>query len=109
MKNRIFQFIWFYIFKGLFPRKKGVGTTLSDYADRMTDQIQLANAFGKIDFIILGDSNGENLATYSNMVQLGKSLGLGINIAIGGTRADSWVDFLLYSEKGQFVEITTTI
>lgn len=95
MKNRIFQFVWFNLIRPFIPRKTGEGARLLDYSERMTAQISASENFGKLDFAILGDSNAENLATYSDMVQLGKELGLGVNIGIGGMRADSWLEFFL--------------
>lgn len=101
MKNRIFQFLWFYFFKGSVKRKSGNGSKLSDYSDRMNSQIKLAQKFGNIDLFIIGDSNAENLAKYSSMVQIGEQLGLCVNIAVGGTRADTWVDFFKKEENGK--------
>lgn len=102
MRGKLFQFIWHFMVKGFIKRKNGVGDNLKDYSERMIEQLKLAlNFTDKIDFVIIGDSNGENLATYSNMVQLQKEIGgIGVNIAIGGTRADTWNEFLRFSHKG---------
>lgn len=98
--NTIFQFIWFYFVKPAIKRKEGDGTSLIHYHKCLITQIKLAKRFG-IKYLIVGDSNGENLATYSNMKQLGKGLNAVIaNIAIGGTRADTWYDYF-YSDEGK--------
>lgn len=94
MKNKLFQYAW-QLAKRLSTRKTGSGLNLADYKNRIIPQIRLARLFGKIDLIVLGDSNAENLNTIDDMVQLGEGLtGLSINIGIGGTRVDQWVQFL---------------
>ncbi len=94
MRNKLFQYAW-RVAKGFLPRKTGSGLNLADYKNRIIPQIKLARLFGKIDLIVLGDSNAENLNTVSNMVQLGEGLfGVSVNIGIGGTRVDQWVQFL---------------
>ena len=94
MRNKLFQYAW-QLVKGLSRRKTGLGLNLVDYKNRIIPQIKLARLFGKIDLIVLGDSNAENLNTIDNMVQLGKGLsGVSVNIGIGGTRVDQWVQFL---------------
>lgn len=94
MKNKLFQYAW-QLAKRLSTRKTGLGLNLADYKNRIIPQIKLARLFGKIDLIVLGDSNAENLNTIDNMIQLGQGLsGVSINIGIGGTRVDQWVQFL---------------
>lgn len=94
MKNKLFQYAW-QLAKSLSTRKTGSGLNLADYKNRIIPQIKLARMFGKIDLIVLGDSNAENLNTIDNMVQLGEGLsGVSINVGIGGTRVDQWVQFL---------------
>lgn len=92
--NKFFQYTW-QLIKGLSPRKKGLGLNLADYKNRIIPQIRLARLMGKISMIVLGDSNAENLNTPANMIQLGEGLsGIAVNIGIGGTRVDQWVQFL---------------
>lgn len=94
MRNKLFQYAW-QLAKRLSTRKTGSGLNLADYKNRIIPQIKLARMFGKIDLIVLGDSNAENLNTVDNMAQLGEGLtGVSINIGIGGTRVDQWVQFL---------------
>lgn len=94
MKNKIFQYVW-KIARGLSKRKTGLGLNLTDYKNRIIPQIRLARMMGKIDLIVIGDSNAENLNTIGNMIQLGEGLdGISVNIGIGGTRVDQWVQFL---------------
>lgn len=94
MRNKIFQYAW-QLAKRLSTRKTGTGLNLTDYKNRIIPQIRLARMMGKIDLIVLGDSNAENLNTISNMTQLGEGLsGISVNIGIGGTRVDQWVQFL---------------
>ena len=102
--NTLFQFIWFSIVKPFIKRKQGEGVDLVDYHKRIITQVKLATFFG-VRYIIIGDSNGENLATYKNMTQFGKGLNAVIaNIAIGGTRADSWVDYFSTKEGREVLE-----
>lgn len=94
MRNKLFQYTW-QLAKRLSTRKTGSGLNLADYKNRIIPQIRLARMMGKISLIVLGDSNAENLNTISNMVQLGEGLpGISVNIGIGGTRVDQWVQFL---------------
>lgn len=94
MRNKLFQYAW-QLAKRLSTRKTGSGLNLADYKNRIVPQIKLARMFGKIDLIVLGDSNAENLNTVDNMVQLGEGLsGVSVNVGIGGTRVDQWVQFL---------------
>lgn len=94
MKNKLFQYAW-QLAKRLSTRKTGSGLNLADYKNRIIPQIRLARLFGKIDLIVLGDSNAENLNTIDDMTQLGEGLsGVSINVGIGGTRVDQWVQFL---------------
>ena len=103
--NTLFQFIWFNIVKPFIKRKQGLGVELVDYHKRIIAQVKLATFFG-IQYIIIGDSNGENLATYSNMRQFGKGLKAVIaNIAVGGTKADSWVDYFSTKEGQEVLDI----
>lgn len=102
-KNFIFQSIW-KIQKGFYKRNKGNTLLLSDYSERMIAQVNLANKFNYKKLIVIGDSNGENLSTYSNMLQLGNGLNsIGVNIAIGGTRADSWAHFFNHEIDGMLL------
>ena len=94
MRNKLFQYAW-QLAKRLSTRKTGSGLNLTDYKNRIIPQIRLARMMGKISLIVIGDSNAENLNTISNMVQLGEGLsGISVNIGIGGTRVDQWVQFL---------------
>jgi hypothetical protein len=103
-KESVYLFIWNYIYKNLIPRKSGIGNSLKNYSERMIEQFNLANIFkNPINFAIVGDSSGEELSSYSNMSKLQKNFGLGVNIAISGTRADSWFDFLNYTSHGLLI------
>lgn len=98
--NFWFQTLWSMV-KGFYKRKYGSGLELVDYSTRMIKQIELAQSMGQIKFVILGDSNAENIANRSDMIQLGRDLGLGVNIGIGGMRADHWSSFFKTEEGRQ--------
>lgn len=72
------------------------------YSDRMLSQLDWARFFGGPDMVILGDSNGENLAKAKSMRKFGK-LGVSCNLAIGGMRADDWSGFLVNGQNGSIV------
>jgi hypothetical protein len=94
MRNRLFQIAW-NLLKQLIPRKKGDGSKLSHYKERIEAQIRLSQKFGGPDLVIIGDSNAENLTASKWMNQFSE-FGLCINIAISGTRPDQWEEFLHY-------------
>jgi len=83
----------------MIPRKSSGQTfiTLIGFANRMIWQLRLSRLFGNLDLVILGDSNGEELADYASMKLFPK---LSANIAIGGTRADHWAQFFTLSSQG---------
>lgn len=94
--------IWFYeniwrILKGLIPRGK---SDLISHSKRMLWQMRLASLFGGAKFIVIGDSNAENLNTYPKRMRFAKEFGICVNIGIGGTRADSWVEFFTATTEG---------
>lgn len=97
--NKLYQWFWFYIAKRFTKRKspKGTAILLDDYSDRFFPQISTAKKFGDIDLVIFGDSNGEELADYKSMKRFPK---IALNFSIGGTRADHWADFFVYSGIG---------
>lgn len=100
-KNYIYQNL-VYLIKTLIPRKIGLGISLADYSRRMFFKVKLAKFFSGRKMLILGDSNAENLASYSDCLRFGKYLkSIVVNIAIGGTRADTWVEFFLNTKEGK--------
>lgn len=108
MKNKLFQFTWFRIVKPFTKRKTSLSSgkpLLTAYHSYIIAQLKLAKKFN-VKYVIAGDSNGENLAVYNNMIQLGKGLKeVCANIAIGGTRADQWVEYLKCEEGKEVLNI----
>ena len=99
--NRKFQSAWNNFLKGFYKRKSNKnGAGLLMYVKRMHKQIDLAKDYGKIQLAILGDSNAENLASYQYMKKF-DPIGVSINLAISGTRADQWLDFFLKTKDGE--------
>lgn len=84
MKKILFLYVWFSV-RGFVPRKKGLGISLSDYKARMTSQVSLMRSMnGKAGFVVLGDSNAENLDTVENRKQLGQGVeGFSLNFGTG--------------------------
>ncbi|MCB1159216.1 MAG: SGNH/GDSL hydrolase family protein [Leptospiraceae bacterium] len=99
-KNELFQLAWYKIFDS-HQTRFSKSPNLQIYYRTMLSQIKLAKRFGKVDLCILGDSNAHNLGTYENMRKFGK-IGLSINLAIPGSRADHWLHFF-HSENGKKV------
>lgn len=100
MRNKFFQLLWYSI-RGVYPYKTGDGLTLDCYSLRMQKALSFADWFGKIGCAVLGDSNGATLDRQDKMTLLWKdSQDVAVNLAIGGTRADQWADFLSLSPVG---------
>jgi hypothetical protein len=97
--NRNFQLAWNQFYKKIIPHKKSKNPF--DKVRLIKAQLFLAKSFGDIKLCILGDSNAENLANYELMIKF-DPIGLSVNLAIGGTRADHWIVFF-ESEPGQKV------
>lgn len=97
-KNRKFQLVWSGLVKNLYPKSKSI--LLKDHFTRMKKQIELARSFGKIKLCILGDSNAENLSGFEYMSMF-DPIGLSINLALSGTRADHWIDFFQSREGSE--------
>lgn len=90
--NQRFQLLWNKLLKGFYKRGINKNGGIQARFNLMKNQIEVAKNFGKIDLCIIGDSNAENLAVYSEMIKF-SPIGLSINLAVSGTRADEWVDF----------------
>jgi hypothetical protein len=97
LSNARFQWLWFKILSKFYSRKSGNSGTLEDYAPYMLGYIHWAKRLTDLDCAIIGDSNGEELKDYESMRRLAKP---SVNLAIGGTRADDWVEFFSQTEKG---------
>jgi len=98
MKNKLFQFFWYKIGKKIIPRKEKSEslTSLDSYGRQMYYQIKSAQLIG-LGLVIFGDSNGEVLKEQDSMSKFPK---VTVNLAIGGTRADTWLSFFKDSEWG---------
>lgn len=100
MKNKFFQMLWYSI-RNVYPFKTGDGLTLDCYSQRMEKALSFADWFGGVRCAVLGDSNGATLDKSEKMTLLWKGQdGVAVNLAIGGTRADQWADFLSLSPVG---------
>lgn len=100
MRNKFFQMLWYSI-RGVYPYKTGDGLTLDCYSQRMEKSLSFADWFGEVKCAVLGDSNGATLDKSEKMTLLWKDQdGIAVNLAIGGTRADQWADFLSLSPVG---------
>lgn len=100
MKNKFFQMLWYSI-RGVYPFKTGDGLTLDCYSLRMQKALSFADWFGGAGCAVLGDSNGATLDKSEKMTLLWKGKDdAAVNLAIGGTRADQWADFLSLSPNG---------
>ena len=100
MLNKIFQNLYFFGLKGWIKRKVGSGMSLHDYSSRMVWQWRLAKLFGGAKIVMIGDSNMEGFALFRFMRRW-KSVA--VNIGIGGTTADGWVDFLTQTDRGNWL------
>lgn len=98
MNNTFFQYYWNFK-KKFFQRHTGNPAILENYADKMISQLETASSFGKINLVLIGDSNMENVSQLDKMLKF-KPVGITCNIAIGGTTAKSWYD-LFQTPKGK--------
>jgi hypothetical protein len=96
MSNKTFQFIWFKILARFYKRKKGSGANLSDYRSYMIGYLKWGRRLTNLKGVIIGDSNGEEMKNYESMKRFAEPT---VNIAIGGTRADQWDEFIYRDEE----------
>lgn len=100
-KNYIFQIISLLV-NIFIPRKTGSGVSLVDYSKRMIVKMRLSKIFSGKKMLIIGDSNAENMSSFQDLNRFGKYLqSIVINIGVGGTKADDWLDFLENTNEGK--------
>jgi len=103
LSNSTFQWIWFKVLRHFYKRKNGITNTLEDYADYMLGYLQWAKILTDLNCAIIGDSNAEELKDYESMRRFAKP---SVNLGVGGTRTDTWLEFLCNTPKGsQVLEI----
>lgn len=108
--NAVFQHTWSVV--GRFYKTDKL--SLESNVTKIKGQIRLAKIFQfifrvPIMLIVIGDSNGENLAKPKYMKSFGY-LGLALNIAKGGTRADTWqILFQTYPDLLKLIQDTFPI
>jgi len=96
LSNKTFQWLWFKILSKFYPRKTGDGSSLWDYKPYMVGYLTWGKRLANLQACIIGDSNGEELKDYESMRRLKEPT---VNIAIGGTRADQWMEFIKNDSK----------
>lgn len=87
MRNKIFQWLWFKIFRPLVQDK---GEGIESIYPKMIRQIKLARLFGGAHAAVAGDSNGAALNTYEGMREFHRPT---INISKPGTYAHDWLEW----------------
>jgi hypothetical protein len=100
MRNKIFQFIWYYIVRPLVPA--GPRTELNPvirYSRELYVQVRLAALFGCIDGFLAGDSNS---AVFSTFMVMQRFSGLVLAIGRSGSTAADWIDFFM-TKRGRYV------
>lgn len=103
LSNSTFQWIWFKVLRHFYKRKNVITNTLEDYADYMLGYLQWAKILTDLNCAIIGDSNAEELKDYESMRRFAKP---SVNLGVGGTRTDTWLEFLCNTPKGsQVLEI----
>lgn len=85
-RNYYFQWLWYNVVKWLIPVRRGFGPERSHY--RIMAQYYLARLFGKIDFIMYGDSEIAMFASFDTMKNFS---GITPNFGEGGTTPLDWV------------------
>jgi len=86
-KNKVFQWIWNFIFKPLIP---AIGSDkIQKQYWRMLWQIRIAKLFG-LKRVFIGDSNSAGFAKYSIMKQSKKTT---VCLGVGGTLTTDWIRF----------------
>jgi hypothetical protein len=92
--NKIFNWLWYFIFKKLIPAGKGTGYERNH--NRLKFQISMAKLFGGVKGIILGDSEGETFDSYSVMKSFNVLVICG---ACGGTTPKNLTDYFTGTGK----------
>jgi hypothetical protein len=73
----------------------------------MLGYLQWAKILTDLNCAIIGDSNAEELKDYESMRRFAKP---SVNLGVGGTRTDTWLEFLCNTPKGsQVLEIIREI
>ncbi len=88
MRNKIFQFLWFFIVKWLIPVS---GMTIIDkQRKRMLGQYYLSLLFGGPKRVLIGDSNSAVMSNYRAMKRFKE---ITLSYGIGGTTPQDWIMF----------------
>jgi hypothetical protein len=101
MKNKIFQFVWYYIVRPCIPIpsiKKEINPVIR-HGREIYVQIRLARFIGQIEGFLAGDSNS---AVFSTFMVMQRFSTLTLAIGQGGATADDWVAFFM-TDRGRYV------
>lgn len=93
LKNKIFQFVWYYIVKP-FIRIKPITESINPVirnGRKIYVQLRLAELFGGFKRLIMGDSNS---ALFSRFMVMIKFKLLAASIGVPGSTFTDWLDFL---------------
>lgn len=101
MKNKIFQFFWYYIICPCIPipSKKKVLNPVIRHGREIYVQVRFARLLGNIAGFLAGDSNS---AVFSTFMVMQRFSGLTLCIGQGGATAADWLDFFI-TPRGRYV------
>ena len=87
-RNRLYHLLWYKLIKYLIPTRPGCGPFRDHW--RIKAQLFLAPLIGKIDGIILGDSEAGQFDNYRAMCRFSTVV---LNMGEGGTTPEDWVNY----------------
>jgi len=99
--NKVFQFVWFMFFEKRI--KENLTTDLFDgRMVSMNAKLKLTKWFGGAKVAMFGDSNKEAMDDYGTMKLFPE---VTVNLGIGGTRTEQWVEFFKTIGKDIYEQI----
>lgn len=107
MRNKIFQFVWYYIVRPVVPvpSKKKMPHPVIRHSREIYVQVRLAQLFGGIDGVLAGDSNS---AVFSTFMVMQRFSGLVVALGQGGSTAADWLDYFVHDKRGRYVQNAMT-
>lgn len=103
MRNKIFQFLWFFIVKPFVKKgEHNKDNPVAEYHNRFMAQIKLSKLFGGFEIVLLGHSNIEAITEqYSAMSKFDR---VTIGAGKGGTTATDWLVYFSTPDGQEFLK-----
>lgn len=95
----MYYWLWYKIISKIARKGRKNAGLIEEYENHFLKKLKMANTFGGIDAVWIGDSNVERGDKYFLMKRFGKYRV--VNLGKGGSKASDWVRFFLASPVGR--------